>query len=228
FPFHESYLHHGAVMVGGFLGTLISLEKVIPLKKNIFLVVPLMSALSLILFFTGHFTPALIMLICSSAGLVMVYLTYLRRQYDLSMLLMVLSAVFLLIGHVVLFTQRFYPMALPWWMAFLLFTIVAERLELSRFLPVSVFKKRLLLFCLALFITGIIIPFHGPGKYFSGAALIGIAIWLMRNDVIRINLKKQNLTKFSGYALLCGYIALLLVGVFLLVLPDIAFAYDAI
>ncbi len=42
--------HHGAIMVGGFLGTLIALEKIIPLKKRALFAIPLISAFSVVLF----------------------------------------------------------------------------------------------------------------------------------------------------------------------------------
>ena len=43
-------MHHGAIMVGGFLGTLISLEKIIPLKRKFLFAVPTMSGASLLSF----------------------------------------------------------------------------------------------------------------------------------------------------------------------------------
>jgi hypothetical protein len=228
FPFLDGYLHHGAIMVGGFLGTLIALEKVIPLKHKALLAIPAVSASSIIFFWTGNFLVGAIMLIIASIGLILVYSIYLTRQREVYMWLMLFSAVCLFIGDVVLLQERFYPMALPWWMAFLLFTIVSERLELSKFLPVTAKHKALLVAFLILFVVGIIIPFHSTGNYLSGASLILISIWLLRHDVIRINLRKKGLTKYSGIALLCGYVSLLLTGVFMVALPAVVFAYDVV
>ena len=112
-------------------------------------------------------------------------------------------------------------------MAFVLFTIVSERLELSKFLPVSKNQKLALVVFAALFVVGILMPFHSVGNYVSGLALILVGTWLMKYDVIRINLRKTGLTKFSGVALLAGYIALVFTGVFLIALPNVALAYDA-
>ena len=81
---------------------------------------------------------------------------------------------------------------------------------------------------LSVFLVGLFLPFHGIGKYFSGLALILIAMWLMRHDVISTAIKKEKLTRFSGIALLIGCISLLFTGFFLISLPEIPFTYDAI
>lgn len=228
FPLHDAYIHHGAIMTGGFLGSLISLEKVIPLKRKYFLAVPLISAGSIVAFVSGSFVAGVVLLVLASIGLAVIYIVYLHKQYDLYLFLMLAGALCWFTGNMMLWNNRFYPVAFPWWMAFLLFTIVAERLELSRFLPVSRRSKQFLLFFLAFFLATLIIPFHTYGTYFSGFALVFISIWLMRYDIVRLNLRKTKLTRFTGYALLSGYIALLMDGIFLITLPAIPYTYDAI
>jgi hypothetical protein len=225
--FREGYLHHGAIMVGGFLGTLIALEKIIPLKKRSLLVIPLLSGISIFFLWAGSFLVGVSLLLLASAGLIIVYIIYLNRQQDLYMWIMLFSAVFLFTGNAVLLSKKFYPIALPWWMAFVLFTIVSERLELSKFLPVTKKQKLALVLFAALFVVGVLMPFHSIGNYISGLALILVGTWLMKFDVIRINLRKSGLTKFSGVSLLAGYIALVFTGVFLIALPNVALAYDA-
>lgn len=226
--FLQGYLHHGAIMVGGFLATLIALEKVIPLHNKLLLVVPALSAASIFFLWSGNFSVGVSLLIAGSMGLLVVYAIYLYRQPEIYMWVMLGSAVCLFIGNVVLLSREFYPTALPWWMAFLLFTIVSERLELSKFLPVTKNQKMFLIGLLVLFIGGILSSFHGVGNYLSGASFVLVSIWLLRHDVVRINLRKKGLTRFTGVALLAGYLALMLTGVFFIALPDSAFAYDAL
>lgn len=228
FPLPEVVVHHGAVMVGGFLGTLISLEKVIPLKSKPFLVVPLLSGISIVVFSLGHFQAGVLLLICASAGFAVALFVYLHSHREYYQYVMFGGALCWLTGNGMLLYQRFYPAAFPWWMGFLLLTIVSERLELSRFLPVPSRARQVLFAFLCLFVAGLVIPFHGPGTYLSAAALILISMWLMRYDIIRINLKKKGLTRFTGYALSCGYVALLMDGIFLLTFPNVVFAYDAV
>ena len=62
-------VHHGAIMVGGFLTTLIALEKVIPLKRNLLLIIPMISAFSLVMTIPGYFNIGLGFLLVGSMGL---------------------------------------------------------------------------------------------------------------------------------------------------------------
>jgi hypothetical protein len=228
-PLVPTAVHHGAIMVGAFLGTLILLEKVIPLKRKLLFVFPLINSLGILMVNPQFYYLGLSCLIGGAAGLLIVFILYLRKQpNDLSVWLMMAGACCLIVGHITILFKQFYPLAFPWWMGFPLFVIVGERVELSKFLPVTKRNKNaLILFC-TLFISGLFIPFHGIGKYFSATALIMIALWLLKHDVIAIGLKKTALTRFSGYALLTGCIALLFTGIFLVTLPNIPLAYDAV
>ncbi|MEP2670233.1 MAG: hypothetical protein ABJH04_14620 [Cyclobacteriaceae bacterium] len=227
-PLPEVYIHHGAIMVGGFLGSLIALEKIIPLRNYRFLVGPLFSSSSIVVFIAGEFQYAVLMIILASLIMVFVYATYLKKQYSLYLVLAMSGAMCWFIGNVLLLWKHFYPMIFPWWMGFLLFTIVSERLELTKFLPVSQGNKNSLIALLCFFVLGITLPFHGVGTYVTGLSLVLISIWLMRYDVIRLTIKKSGLTRFTGIALSCGYASLLLVGIFLFALRDTAFGYDII
>lgn len=220
-------VHHGAIMVGGFLTTLIALEKAIPLKRNLALVVPVISALSLLMAVPGYYQVGLYFLISGSVGLFIIqaYYLYLHPR-DLSIILMLIGAGCLIIGNAMLIRTQFYPASFPWWMGFLLFTITAERIELSKFLPVSSNAKYLLLSFLAAFLLRLLIPFHGTGKYLSAIAMIGIAIWMLKHDVMRIGLKKEGLTKFSSVALLIANGWLIINGLLLVFMPEAAYSYD--
>lgn len=229
FQMNSVAIHHGAIMVGGFLGTLILLEKVIPLKRKILLALPVINAFSLVMIIPGLFHLGQVLLITGAVGLLIVFILYFRKQpADLSIMLMIAGACCQVIGHIMLITKQFYPLAFPWWMGFILFVIVGERVELSKFLPVTVQNKYLLISLLVLFLIGVVLPFHGTGKYLSGISLISIALWLLRHDVISIAIKKKGLTRFSAAALLTGCLLLLLTGVLQISLPDLPFAYDAI
>ncbi len=228
-PLTPIAVHHGAIMVGGFLTTLIALEKVIPLKRKPAFFVPVISALSLIMVIPGYFHAGLYFLLAGSVGLFIIHAYYLYlHPRDLSIILMMIGAGCLIVGNAMLVQKQFYPAAFPWWMGFLLFTITAERIELSKFLPVSSKMKYLLLGFMALFLLGVIIPFHGIGKYLSAVAMICIAVWMLQHDVMRIGLKKAGLTRFSSVALLFANGWLIINGVLLIVMPDTAYSYDTL
>src|SRR5688572_25215495 len=84
--------HHGAIMVGGFLGTLIALEKIGPLKKKILYIIPVVNATSVIFFFTGHPKVSIYILIASSVALSFVFLYYLQKQRTIVYLLMLVGS----------------------------------------------------------------------------------------------------------------------------------------
>jgi hypothetical protein len=220
--------HHGAIMVGGFLGTLISLEKIIPLKKKILFVLPAASAMSALCLALGFSVHAFILLIVASAGLSVVFLSYLLREKNLIYLIMTAGALCWLTGNVLLFTTRFYPMAFPWWVGFALLIITAERIELMKFLPVAAGAKKAFVLLLAAYVAGVVLSFHGAGRLVSGASLIAISLWLIRYDLIGVTIRKQGLPGFVAAALLCGYLAMLLTGIFFIALRGQAMEYDAI
>lgn len=220
--------HHGAIMVGGFLGTLITLEKIIPLKKKILYFVPVVNALSVVFFFLGQPKISLYILIASSSSLVLVFVYYFKQQRTIIYSMMVTGACCWLVGNILLLTKFFYPLAFPWWAAFALFIIAAERLERMTFLPVTALTKRLLVALLILFVVGVLFSFHGTGNLICGLSLIAISLWLLRHDMIGINLKKSGMLKFAAVSLLTGYSALLLTGISFFSLSDQWLTYDAI
>lgn len=219
---------HGAIMIGGFLGTLITLEKIIPLKKRILYVIPVVSAGSVLLFLLKMPVLSVAALITSSAGLSIVFLLYWVRERSLIYALMFAGASCWFTGNVLLLMSNFYPPAIPWWMAFVLLIITAERLELMKFLPVTNAQKGLFISLLAAFLVACVLSFHGAGSYIAALALIAASLWLMRHDVVGINLRKNGLAKYVGVALLSGYFSLLLCGLFLPILNDQPLGYDAI
>lgn len=227
-PFTAAVANHGAIMVGGFIGTLITLEKIIPLKRKIVYALPVLSGASVILFFVKLPVLSVVCLVSASVGLCAVFLVYLIRERSLIYFLMLTGAACWVTGNMLLLTNGFYPVSLSWWMAFALFVIASERLELMKFLPVSRNQKRLFVTFMALFVPACLFSFHGTGSYLAAGSLIGVALWLMRFDVVRINLKKESLTRYTGVALLAGYCALLLTGIFIPLLAAKPMGYDVL
>lgn len=224
----QAGMHHGAIMVGGFIGTLISLEKIIPLKRKVLFLIPFLSGISLLFFFANLPLVSWFCLLAASISLSLIFCYYLLREKGIIYLLMLGGGISWLTGNVILINEKLYPLAFPWWLAFALFVITAERLELMKFLPVSIRPKTALVVLLMLYVLGILLSFHGTGSFISGAALVGIAIWLMRYDLIGISIKKSGLTKFVAVALLCGYVSVLLTGIFVVSLDNQPMAYDAV
>jgi len=219
---------HGGIMIGGFLGTLISFEKVIPLKKKLLFTIPVLSGASVVFFFIGLPAASMTVLTLASTGLFSVFLFYLSRQHNRSYVIMSLGAFSWLVGNIAFLLTGFYRVALPWWMAFTLLIIAAERLELMQFLPVTIHQKRILTGILGVFILSCLFTFHGAGGILAAAALISVAIWLLRYDVVAIHLRKRGLIQYIGVALLSGYFALMLTGIFIPLVATQPMGYDAV
>ena len=219
---------HGLIMVGGFLGTVISFEKTLPLKHKAWLIVPLISGLSVLFMVTGNYVLALYLQLIASLGLVIAMFRWLIQTKDSFYRIMIIGSLAWMVGISGLIAGRAIPSMLPWFMAFILFIIIGERLELTRFLPSSRFKKSLLYFMLTLYLAGIFIPYHLGGRHMLGISLAGISSWLLFNDLIKISIKKTGQHQYIAILLLAGYVWLLLTGIILIVYPSLGYMYDAL
>lgn len=103
--------------------------------------------------------------------------------------------------------------ALPWWLAFLVLTIAAERLELTRLLPTPLLAKRLFPLFVAVLLTGATLSLFAPfGLQVFAAGLLLLAGWLMAYDIARRNIRFKGITRYIASALLGGYLWLALAG----------------
>jgi hypothetical protein len=101
----------------------------------------------------------------------------------------------------------------PWWLAFLVLTIAGERLELSRFLPPSALASRVFAGLLVATVAGLA-GLAGEADATQGLrwggllfalALLGLALWLLRQDVAWRTVRAKGLTRYIAVALLAGY-----------------------
>ncbi len=227
-PVEAVFLHHGAIMTGSFLGTVILLERIVAMKKKWLFAFPLINSASIFFYFLDLKEFAFACLIIGAIGLVFVFYLINLKHPDLPHRIMWIGATAWLIGNIHLFLFASYAHSILWWMAFLLLTIVGERLELSRFLPVSDTKKYVLLAFLALFLVSCVLPFHLGGQYLTGASMVLISAWLVHYDMIRKSIRMAGIHRFSAITLLFGYIWLAITGVLYLLNMMVDVTYDAL
>jgi len=218
---------HGALMVGSFLGTLICLERIVALKKKWLYVIPVLSGSSFIFFLLGKQALAMALLTIGSLGLVYIYIDLIIRFKEYYYYVMMLGALAWAIGNLLIIQNSFYPAAAPWWIAFILLTVFGERLELSKFMPQSKTKRASMIAAIAIFMTGIILPYHSAGKILAGAGMILMAAWLLHYDIARKSAKATGIHRFTGTLLLAGYFWLALSGLFMIFEFNILYQYDA-
>ena len=183
---------HGPLMVCGFLGTLISLERAVALRRGWAYAVPAASGLGGILAMAGVDGGPLLFTV-GSLGLVGLYGVLLRMQAEPFLQVMALGAAVYEAG--------------PWWMGFLVLTIAGERLELSRVLRHAPRVERGFVAAAGLVVAALVVATFAPGVGWRllGAALIALAAWLARYDVARRTVRQAGLTRFIAVCLLAGY-----------------------
>ena len=211
---------HGALMVGGFLGTVIGLERAVALRKSWAYIAPALSALGAIALLVAlglpspfwALGPALLTL--SSLALVAVYVSVLRSQPTLFIGTMALGATVWACGNLLwLFYLPIYQTSL-WWAGFLVLTIAGERLELTRLLPRSPSSNPLFAIAGLIFISGLAVsvPLLDAGTRLMGVGLIAMALWLARYDIARRTVRHTGLTRYIAAGLLAGYVWMLVAG----------------
>lgn len=204
-------------MVGGFLGTLISLERAMVMKNKFWLLVPFISGLSIpAMLWLGWPTVGIALLLMASLGLMGIMYLQTVKHPVLYQYIMSIGAASWILGNFVLINTGLVAAAVPWWMGFLLLTIVGERLELSKFLPTPKWAKKGLLWILVLFVFSMWIPFHGSGNLLMGFSVILISVWLLYFDMAKIASKKTDQFKYIGVGLRVGYLWLFFNGLILI------------
>lgn len=213
---HNFSMLHGPLMISGFLGTLISLERAVALKKGFTYIAPLFTGIGAILLITGisnTFGPILIT--AGSLLLVFVFVYIYRIQPALHIVIMGLGALLWFGGNYQWLKGAPVPQVVMWWAGFLVLTIAGERLELSRLLQHPVSVKALFIIDTAILITGLMytgINFES-GVRLTGVGMIFLSLWLIRYDMARRTIYQKGLPRFIAVCLLSGYVWLLFSGI---------------
>jgi len=209
FPsFASLALAHGPLMVSGFLGVLIPLERAVALRQRWMFGVPLCSGAGWIMLFLFPRLGALLMTLGSLGMLAILWVMW-RRETQLHTLTLLLGGVTWIIGNLLwLFGQPIYRVV-PWWMAFLLLTIAGERLELQRVLRPAGRERLLFLIlaggvCLSALLTFVELNL---ASRLLGLFLLGLSAWFLRFDLAIRNLKHPApLTRYIAIALTVGFL----------------------
>lgn len=223
---------HGPLMVCGFLGTMISLERAVAIGERWAYLAPFSAAGGALLLMAG--VPQWLgILLLASASLILftVSVRVFLKQRELFTFTLLLAAASWCLGCILWLAGFSLPQVVPWWMGFMIMTIVGERLELSRFLRPTLGSKRLFILSLLLFWAGAFaVSFSASLNYqLLSGSMLAMTLWLLRNDIVRHTIKQTGLTRYIAAALCCGYAWLLAAGIIGLSLPVLnpGSGYDA-
>jgi len=231
-PWQDQLIAHGPLMVCGFLGTLISLERAIALGSRWGYAAPVLTAagaLMLVLGPLGAFGPVL----TTAGSLVMVAIfgVVWRRQASLFVATMTMGALAWAVGNVQWLGGAPIFRVVFWWLAFLVLTIAGERLELNRVLRPTRAGQWAFVVAMLTLLGGVAAAttWPAPGVCTLGVALLALTWWLARHDVARRTVRQRGVTRFMAICMLGGY-AWLGVGGAIAVITGVAMPgllYDA-
>ncbi|WP_206424917.1 hypothetical protein [Neoactinobaculum massilliense] len=214
---------HGIVMVGGFLGGVIALERAQALAHQD----PrhLWAYLAPLLLVLGGVTVAIagplsgagalgkVVMVEGSLLTTLIYIALWDRAQLTLLAPQMLSGVALTAA--LLLSLRFETSALlPLLAAFLVITIASERAELAQLTMGPRAVSTLLFFSVFLTLAaGAALLWPAVGRRVCGAGLLGIAAWLAWRDVPRRLIHATGLPRYMAWALLGGYVWLAIAGV---------------
>jgi hypothetical protein len=222
---------HGALMISGFLGTVISLERAVAIGRWWGYAAPALSAIGAAALIVGAPVFAGGAFLLAGIALTLISTTIVVRQPALFTVILTVAAACWVGGTLVWIEGSPAAYVAGWWLAFLVLTIAAERLELSRLLSPPRSSQLTFILAVALIIIGVVRgELASATAPFSGVGLLGVTVWLVRYDIALRTIRLAGQARFSAACLLAGYFWLGLAGLVLLVAPPgtTAFSYDAV
>ena len=196
---------HGPLMICGFLGTVICLERAVAIGRGWAYAAPLCAGLGGASTVAGmpEFAPWLAL--AASLVLLAASLDIVARQRAMFTWTMAAGALSWLIGNAMWAAGVPVHAVVVWWLAFLILTIAGERLELSRFLPPSPVAQRAFAAILVVLGAGLLAAARPAGQQVFAAGLVALAGWLLKQDVARRTVRSHGLTRFIAVCMLSGY-----------------------
>ncbi len=203
--------NHGPLMVSGFLGTLIGLERAVALAslgRRWTYLAPILSGLGAITSLFG-LPVGPFLLTAGSLALIALFGEIIRRQPASFTYTMGAGAVLWAAGNLLWLAGWPIFHAAWWWGGYLVLTIAGERLEMARLTHFPAAAMRAFFALIGVFVAGLLIlsftPLADLGTRIVGLGFLLIALWLLRFDLARKTVRRTGLTRFIALNLLIGY-----------------------
>ncbi|HEX7796080.1 MAG TPA: hypothetical protein VF456_17080 [Vicinamibacterales bacterium] len=217
-PWPDQLILHGPLMVGGFVGTLIGLERAIGSGRRWAYFAPVCTVAGVLVLVFGPPTSAgPVLMTAGSVLVVLLFVVLLGQHFSMSTFALLAGALCWCVGNVGWMGGAGIYRVVFWWIGFVVLTIGGERLELNRVLRPSARVRAAFGGAAALMIAGALAMAVDPGagKGWLGAGLIGTAAWLLMFDVARRTVRQPGLTRYIATCLLAGYVWLVVAGLLL-------------
>ena len=196
---------HGVLMICGFFGVVISLERAVAIGRTWAYLGPVLAGLGSAAAIAGRIPPAPWLFLAASLVLVGASIDVLRRQPALFVLTLSLGALCWAVGNAWWAFGSTVHQVVTWWLAFPILTIAGERLELSRFLSPSPMAKRAFAAIIGVIVLGLLATPTEWGAIVFAAGLLALSAWLLKQDIARRTVRSHGLTRFIAVCLLSGY-----------------------
>ena len=225
--------NHGPLMVSGFLGVLISIERVVALGQRWMFAAPIFSALGIFALLVDAPMPlAPALMVLASIVLVAIFVVIVRQHAALYTVTMLIGACLWLVGNALWLTESPIYRSVFWWGGFLVLTVVGERLELGRLLQLAAWTRWVFLGAVIVLLAGLGITLFTTdlGNRVAGAGMLALAVWLVLFDIARRTVRQNGLARFIALCMLLGYVWLGVSGVLVMAFGGVTggFEYDAI
>lgn len=198
--------NHGALMIAGFLGTVISIERAVALARPWAYLAPLAAGLGAVAWLAGLGDAGRVLWVVAPIVFVAASGAIVQRQRAAHTVLLLVAAAAWAFGNVLFAMHGTAASVLPWWFTFLVLTIAAERLEMTRLMQRPPRAAMLLHAAVGLLLAGALLStWRYEGVVPFGVALVAIAAWLLAYDLARRTLHTTGFSRFAAVALLSGY-----------------------
>jgi hypothetical protein len=207
-------LAHSALMIGAFLGTVIGIERAVAVKLRSAWLAPIASAFSGVCLLLGQAHAGAWLGVAAAALFAAVNVVVVRRQPEVHTALLWLASVAWLAGNLLFATGAGSEAVLPWWFGFLVVTIAAERVEMTRLMRRRPAAHPVLFGVLALMFAGAAASSFAPrlGGLLYGVSLTALASWFLTFDIARRTVATKGLPRYMAVCLLAGYLWLAVGG----------------
>jgi hypothetical protein len=211
----QAIVAHAFLMICTFMGTVIGIERAVAAKRRFAFAAPATSGAAGLLMLSGFTAAAAWLSVVAGLVFVAVNALVVRRQRAPHTALLLVAAITWLIGNL-LFAADTAPQAVvAAWFSFLVLTIAAERLEMTRLMRRRRGASRMLYAILGAMLLGCAASAPSPawGGVLYGASLLCLAAWLLCFDIARRTVRAHGLSRYMAVCLLLGYFWLAVAGV---------------
>ena len=205
---------HGPLMLVGFLGAVIALERAVAARAPWAFLAPLGNAAGCLALMAGAPDVVGRGLMTVAAGILCgIYLRVHRRAPSAAVDVEAMGAAALLLGDVLWLGGRGMEDVVPLWLLFPVLTIVGERLELARIAFLDETVETVVEVLSGSAVLGACLLLLGQGAHLVvGPAVLGLAVVMAYYDVARRTIRASGGVRFMAASMLAGYVWLALAG----------------